>query len=136
MRGRLPSFQQPSRAAEQRAGADGEDDAFSLGVAPDERHDLLIVHEGLLPQAAGDVEDVKLGRILDRDRRRDGQPLDVLHRRRRLGNDLDGCLRDARKDLKRPSEVDLVHAREDQRTDADGTLSPTWSGPLAVCHGR
>jgi len=62
--------------------------------------------------AARHMKDIQRRRIGEGRIRRKAQAFDVAHRRRGLAVDAIGRIRDARQDLERPRQVDLVDALE------------------------
>jgi hypothetical protein len=76
----LPSLQHTGRPAQQGARANRKHQTPGVDVAPDEGHDLFVVHQRLLTEAAGHRKNIEFRRFGDRHRWCQRQSLHVSRR--------------------------------------------------------
>src|SRR5580704_3917201 len=117
MRRRTPSLEEPRRATEQRAGTYRENAARAGYLLPDPGQHFGVLHQGFLPESAGDMKHIELWRIRQRRVRRQPQPLEVAYGLGGLAVEAVGRVRNARQHFERSCQVDLVEALKQQGTD-------------------
>lgn len=107
--GRRPASPEQARcAAEQGACAHREDTARACRLLPYPAEHLVVLHQGLLTEAARHMQHIELWRVGQGRIRRQPQALQVANWFSRPGVDCVGRVRDARQHLERSGEVDLV----------------------------
>ena len=132
MRGRAAAFQNARRAAEERAGADGEDRFAGCGMVADEAEHSRVLHQRLLPSAAGNLQQIERRCFGERHLWGQDQPCVIAERPLPRADDMDLRCGQPGENLERPSEVDLVQVRKDQDADADGLAAQRGEGGAAI----
>jgi hypothetical protein len=116
----LPASENTSRTTQQGSGADRKQELLVLNVPADDIKHLFVVHQRLLSIAAGHEQNIKDSCFRNAHIRSKPKPLHVANRHESLADDLNSCIRHARKNFKRSGKVHLIHPVENQATHGKG----------------